>query len=206
MDRVLLLSSDTLPVDRLKKEFATFYETAEVYLEKWYDFSQTGHWFHIQCFNLKTKREVNYRQLSAAMSALHLENDVDLDELFDENSALQDRLRNLEENSSVGALWAQALGSSRSAFPNYAKLMSFILSIPVSNAYPERVFSIMKGAWTDRRNRCSITLIRSEIKVKMNLGMTCAEFHRFVLGKKGVLAAVKSSAKYGDAPLRYSRL
>ncbi|KAK0146366.1 hypothetical protein N1851_014328 [Merluccius polli] len=196
----ILLSSDNLRVDRLKREFTSFYETAEIYLEKWFNFSETGHLFNIQCFNLKEKKEISYRQLTAAVSTLQMEDELDMDELYNENCVLQDVLRNLEINShSVGGLWAQAL-RSRSAFPQYAKLLSFILSIPVSNAYSERVFSIMKGAWTDVRNRCSFNLVRSEIKVKMNLVMNCSEFHKYILGKTGVLAAVKSSAKYGDVP------
>lgn len=38
----------------------------------------------------------------------------------------------------------------------------------------------------------------SEIKVKMNLVMNCAEFHKYILGKTRVLAAVKTSVNYAD--------
>lgn len=197
VDRVLL-SSVNLRVDRLKREFTNFYDIAEQYLEKWFNFSESGHLFNIQCFNLKEKQEISYRELTAAVSALQMHDELDLDELYNESCVLKEILPHLEIHSHpVGALWAQALRST-SAFPQYAKLLSFILSIPVSNAYSERVFSIMKGAWTDVRNRCSFNLVRSEIKVKMNLMMTCAEFHKYILGKTGVLAAVKSSAKYAD--------
>ncbi|KAK0144456.1 hypothetical protein N1851_017159 [Merluccius polli] len=95
-----------------------------------------------------------------------MEDELDMDELYNENCVLQDVLRNLEINShSVGELWAQAL-RSRSAFPQYAKLLSFILSIP--------------------RN-----------KSQNEFGN---ELHKYILGKTGMLAAVKSSAKYGDVP------
>lgn len=61
VDRVLL-SSVNLRVDRLKREFTSFYDTAEQYLEKWFDFSETGHLFNIQCFNLKEKQEISYQK------------------------------------------------------------------------------------------------------------------------------------------------
>lgn len=61
VDRVLL-SSVNLRVDRLKREFTSFYDTAEQYLEKWFNFSETGHLFNIQCFNLKEKQEISYQK------------------------------------------------------------------------------------------------------------------------------------------------
>lgn len=135
-----------------------------------------------------------------------MENALDMDELYNETCVLKEVLPHLEPHSHlVGELWAQAL-KSRSTFPQYVKLLSFILSIPVSNAYSERVFSIMKGAWTDVRNRCSFNLVHCEIQVKMNLQMSCADFHKFILGKTKVLAAVKSSAKYASAGPQQSSL
>lgn len=95
-------------------------------------------------------------------------------------------------NYPVGELWAPAL-KNRSAFVQYIKLLYFVLSIPVSNAYFERVFSIMNGVWTDLRNRCSFNLVCCEIKVRMNLQMSCMDN----VCKK-VLVAVKSSAKYAS--------
>lgn len=127
-----------------------------------------------------------------------MEDELDLDELYNESCVLKEILPHLEIHSHpVDELWAQAL-RSRSVFPQYAKLLFFILSIPMSNAYSEWVFSIMKGAWTDVRNRCSFNLVRSEIKVKMNLVMNCAEFHKYILGKTGVLETVKTSVKHAD--------
>ncbi|CAM4557302.1 unnamed protein product [Leuciscus chuanchicus] len=176
VDRVFA-SSVTFRVDRLREEFIS-YDTAEQYLEKWFNFSETGHLFNLQCFNLKERQDISYWQLTTVVSALQMDEDLDMDELYNENCALQDVLPKLATDTI---------------------LLSFVLSIPVSNAYSERVFSIMKGAWTDVRNRCSINLVRSEIKVKMNLQMSCGEFHKFIMGKPRELAAAKSSAKYVSA-------
>lgn len=38
----------------------SFYDTAEQYLEKWFNFSETGHLYNIQYFNLKENQEINY--------------------------------------------------------------------------------------------------------------------------------------------------
>lgn len=69
----------------------------------------------------------------------------DMDELYNESCLLKEVLPHLEShNYPAGKLWAQAL-KSRFAFPQYVKLLSFVLSIPLSNTYSKQVFSIMKG-------------------------------------------------------------
>uniref|UniRef100_A0A6Q2Y727 DUF4371 domain-containing protein n=1 Tax=Esox lucius TaxID=8010 RepID=A0A6Q2Y727_ESOLU len=87
VDRVFA-SSVTLRVDRLRGDFISFYDTAEQYLEKWFNFSETGHLFNIQCLNLKEKQVICYRQLTTAVSALQMDEDLDMDELYNENSSI----------------------------------------------------------------------------------------------------------------------
>ena len=79
---------------------------------------------------------------------------------------------------------------------NLQKLIELVLSVPVSNAPVERLFSIMKNLWTDQRNRMCVELVEPELLVKTIYRMTCAEFYNFVLGQKPLLKAVRSNLKY----------
>ncbi|CAM4651062.1 unnamed protein product [Leuciscus chuanchicus] len=86
-------------VDRLKREFMSFYDTTEQYLEKWFNFSETGHLFNIQCLSLKEKQEISYRELTSAVSALQMEDELDLDELYNESCVLKEIWPHLERHS-----------------------------------------------------------------------------------------------------------
>ena len=48
-------------------------------------------------------------------------------------------------------------------------LVKYIMSIPVSNASVERIFSVMRNVWTDERNRMCIESVRSELCVFFNI-------------------------------------
>ncbi|GFW30949.1 hypothetical protein TNCV_2940491 [Trichonephila clavipes] len=40
--------------------------------------------------------------------------------------------------------------------PNLLKIVQFVCSVPVSNAFVERIFSVMGNVWTDERNRVAV--------------------------------------------------
>lgn len=90
-----------------------------------------------------------------------------MDKLFDEcvtaNSIL-DHLTEAKaywESKGTAERWTAVLKGREGDLPNILSVVSFVLSIPSSTSYVERVFSLMKNKWSDVRNRCSVELIKS---------------------------------------------
>jgi len=48
---------------------------------------------------------------------------------------------------------------NKTKLTNVFQIVSFVLSIPSSNALVESVFSVMNSKWSDTRNRASVELI-----------------------------------------------
>ncbi|GFV49939.1 putative DD41D transposase [Trichonephila clavipes] len=44
--------------------------------------------------------------------------------------------------------------------PNLLKIVQFVSSVPVSNAFVERIFSVMGNVWTDERNRLAVNTVK----------------------------------------------
>ncbi|GFX02330.1 hypothetical protein TNCV_2284981 [Trichonephila clavipes] len=44
--------------------------------------------------------------------------------------------------------------------PNLLKIVQFVCSVPVSNAFMERIFSVMGNVWTDERNRLAVNTLQ----------------------------------------------
>ena len=61
------------------------------------------------------------------------------------------------------------------------RFFSAALSVPGSNAFCERVFSLMNSKWRAERNRALVVLIKSALQVCLNFGMKCTDFHGFAL-------------------------
>ena len=67
--------------------------------------------------------------------------------------------RSTEANEIV-TKWSQIIKPSVNKNMNIFKIVSYVLSIPGTSAYGERVFSVMSSKWRDERNRCSVDLIK----------------------------------------------
>jgi len=70
---------------------------------------------------------------------------------------------------------------------NVFQIVSFVLSIPSSNALVESVFSVMNSKWSDTRNRASVELIWNELFIYFNCSLSCSEFYVYCLGDKKLL-------------------
>ncbi len=93
-------------------------------------------------------------------------------------------------------LWAMLLSVKPTPSPNLYKFISFIFSIPCSNAYVESVFSIMKHLYDDQRNRMSTERIAAELKIRLNSSLSCTEIYDFLLSKPELLKLIHSNEKY----------
>jgi hypothetical protein len=91
-------------------------------------------------------------------------------------------------------MWVKIFASC-DEFKELPKLVAKILSIPISNAYVKRIFSILGNTWTDRRNRMRVELVKSELCTKFNFDLTCADFLDF-LNKPEQVELLKSVSKH----------
>ncbi|MGH0152831.1 UNVERIFIED_CONTAM: hypothetical protein FKN15_059296 [Acipenser sinensis] len=60
--------------------------------------------------------------------------------------------------------------------PTLLRMVQHVFSVPCSNAFIERVFSVMGNLWTIERNRLSIDTVKSEVCIRCNLDYSCLEF------------------------------
>jgi len=170
------------------------YNRALSYLSKWYDFDGSP----LKLFGilkLDSDERVDFQDILNL--AEHINVAVDNDELYDEVSALnvaRPQLCTLDKP--LDEKWAAFF--SRSECRNMNKIVGRVLSIPVSNAFVERIFSMMGQCWTDDRNRMRSELVKAELMVKINFGMPCANFYDFLClpAQRQLLKCSLQTAKY----------
>ena len=76
------------------------------------------------------------------------------------------------------------------------KIISYVYSIPCSNAFVEAVFSHMKSAWTASRNSMVNETIAAELKIRLNSTMACEDFFSFAQTQPQLIKCAKSQQKY----------
>jgi len=121
-----------------------------------------------------------------------------MDELFDEVSALNNLLEKIPDDmfnkDDPSAKWMKIFIGNDS-LPLLYKLVS-IISIPVSNAFVELVFSLVSGQWTKDRNSLNVRTVKCLLQVKVNLNMTCREMHKLLSNDKRLLQQILCGGKY----------
>ena len=119
---------------------------------------------------------------------------MDCDKLYEELCALRKvRSKLLCLTSDVSDRWVKFFATQRPKDTQLLRLVPFVLSIPVTNAKCESVFSIMNALWTNSRNRLNFNLVKAELMMKMNFHMSCNEF---ISKDKALFKAAKSQEKY----------
>jgi len=128
-------------------------------------------------------------------AAEHTYREPDLEEELTHKISTQ-KDRNDHDRIRPDQLWAYLFSKSRTKCEEMMKLISFIYSIPCSNAYAEGVFSHMKHAWTCSRNSMSTETIAAELKIRLNCRMKCNEFFKFVQTEPDLIKYARRTEKY----------
>lgn len=165
--------------DQLKNQFNDVYKRTIEYIDKYYDFENSVFKLFSK-FDLKNA--IIYEDAIEAVNSLCLKN-VDEDRLYDEINKLKQIHPHLKESNafstmSVDLLWVQLFKVAN--FTELSKIVGNILSIPISNAFVERVFSLMGNLWTDERNCLSVKMVKSELIIKVNYKMSCQDFLNYL--------------------------
>ena len=71
-----------------------------------------------------------------------------------------------------------------------------VLSIPVSNAFIERIFSLCGAQWTKERNLLNVATVKSLLQVKVNFDYTCCQMYAFILNDDGLRRKLRGCEKY----------
>ena len=176
----------------LKSSSKKFYEVILEYIDKWY--RPNKHPANV-VWTLLRNRSVTYEEVKEMAKKV----DHDVDELFDEVLSLNDMLENIPDETfsedSPETKW-MTLFSENDSLPLLHKLGAIVFSIPVSNAFVERVFSLVPSKWSKERNRLSEKTVKSLLQVRVNLDFSCSAMHEVISKDQKLLKQILSGEKY----------
>ncbi|CAF4714275.1 unnamed protein product, partial [Rotaria sp. Silwood1] len=92
--------------------------------------------------------------------------------------------------------WASLISRTTTNCQEITKLISFIYSIPCSNAFTEGVFNHMKQAWTPSRNLMSVETIAAKLQIRFNDQMKCDVFFLYVQNEPELIQYARRTEKY----------
>ncbi|GFS75352.1 dimer_Tnp_hAT domain-containing protein [Trichonephila clavipes] len=146
------------------------------------------------CLNLECGRLPTLDQLLELLSISPWKQQTPPEQIYDELAALLSIFPSLKLEGNSIEMWCNFFQKEEAL--NLLKIVQFVCSVPVSNAFVERIFSVMGNVWTDERNRVAVNTVKSELCIFFNISSSCTEFKDAISTNKPLLKAVSSNAKY----------
>lgn len=197
--KIKLLSSPELTRE-IHTNFLLFIDKSLEYLNKWFDFNDTNWLFTLG--NLNLKNNVEFDNVVNIIEKLNLQKlNVNMDDLYGEISLLNKLYDQIYSSMGFAELstaqkWQQVFNKTHDNFSNFYKVISFLLSIPATSAFTERVFSVMNSKWRDERNKASLNLIKNELLIYFNLNIDCKDALQLFSSDNHLIQLAKSNKKY----------
>lgn len=79
---------------------------------------------------------------------------------------------------------------------NICKMVEFVLCVPGTNAYVERIFSLMNMYWTEEKSRLNVETLKAVLIEKTHFHHSCSEFYDYLMQNKELLQKIHTSEKY----------
>lgn len=179
---------------KCEMDFLGFYERAKKYISERYDFSENS--FHCKVGKLGLTTAVSYEEYSDVVQTCNLK-DIDMDGLYEEYAIVEASLSSPEmEGCHSVERYLKLFSKADVPLVNLRKVSAYIFSIQCSNAYTERVFSMMTSAWRNERNRMDVDNVKAELQVCVNFTFPCTSMYQKFLGNKKLLDAARKGQKY----------
>ncbi|GFV99721.1 dimer_Tnp_hAT domain-containing protein [Trichonephila clavipes] len=170
-------------VEKFTKNATNAYHRALAYIEKWYPF-ENQNYKTFSCLNLECGRLPTLELLSISP----WKQQTPPEQIYDELAALLSVFPSLKLEGNSIEMWCNFFQKEEA--PNLLKIVQFVCSVPVSNAFVERIFSVMGNVWTDERNRVAVNTVKSELCIFFNISSNCTEFKDAISTNKPLLKAV----------------
>lgn len=165
---------------KFKLEAINCYNRSLDYIKQYYNFEDSTTKL-LSCLNIKKNNKLCINEVFKLSNVLNVT--VDFDRLYDEICSVNSILEKIDtktenENETLEKLWVKLFVNSN--FIDLKLVVSKALSVPISNAFVERIFSIMEAVWRDDRNRMRVSLVKAELATRINFDMNCDQFFKYL--------------------------
>ncbi|XP_055503409.1 uncharacterized protein LOC129704349 [Leucoraja erinacea] len=100
-------------------------------------------------------KDLSFTNLEQVVAALKMTETVNMDQLHEEFCARQEEIQKARQDTtkSTSEKWVAVFQNiGKANLINMFRIVPFVLSVPSSNAFVERIFSLMAIKWSDSRN------------------------------------------------------